>query len=126
MVLKRLDGHRGAEAHIAASDDQHVQHLTLRSLLHFIAYIEHASSASYHRGIIDNAEVGTVSRVITSQFNSCLMGYQVSVVAQVLTVQKQATNVVYNLDDGTAQIEARHWVDPSAMDEDEENPITYG
>ena len=54
------------------------------------------------------------------------MGYQVSVVAQVLTVQKQATNVVYNLDDGTAQIEARHWVDPSAMDEDEENPITDG
>ena len=76
--------------------------------------------------IIDNAEVGTVSSVNTSQFNSCLMGYQVSVVAQVLTVQKQATNVVYNLDDGTAQIEARHWVDPSAMDEDEENPITYG
>ncbi|KAK7693495.1 hypothetical protein QCA50_003063 [Cerrena zonata] len=59
--------------------------------------------------VIDNAEVGTVT-----------------VVAQVISIQKQATNIVYNLDDGTGRLEARHWVDPSAMEEDEEEPVTEG
>lgn len=45
-------------------------------------------------------------------------------VAQVISIQKQATNIVYNLDDGTGRLEARHWVDPSAMEEDEEEPVT--
>lgn len=46
-------------------------------------------------------------------------------VAQVISIQKQATNIVYNLDDGTGRLEARHWVDPSAMEEDDEAPIVY-
>ena len=36
---------------------------------------------------------------------------QVTVVAQVLQINPQATNCVYILDDGTGRIEARHWVD---------------
>ncbi|CAA7271641.1 unnamed protein product [Cyclocybe aegerita] len=36
---------------------------------------------------------------------------QVTVVAQVVTINRQATNCVYLIDDGTGQIEARHWVD---------------
>jgi hypothetical protein len=37
---------------------------------------------------------------------------QVTLVAQVVSVQKQATNCVYQLDDGTGpMLEARHWSD---------------
>ncbi|KAF9484720.1 replication protein A, subunit RPA32 [Pholiota conissans] len=42
---------------------------------------------------------------------------QVTIVAQVVSIQKQTTNSVYLLDDGTGKIEARHWVD-SASDDD--------
>ncbi|TFK91040.1 replication protein A subunit RPA32, partial [Polyporus arcularius HHB13444] len=42
---------------------------------------------------------------------------QVMVVAAVLSVQAQTTNVVYLLDDGTANYEARQWVDPNSDDE---------
>jgi len=42
---------------------------------------------------------------------------QVTVVAHVVTIQAQATNNVYWLDDGTGRIEARHWTD-SSLDED--------
>ncbi|KAI0721081.1 hypothetical protein C8T65DRAFT_254659 [Cerioporus squamosus] len=42
---------------------------------------------------------------------------QVMVVAQVLSVQAQTTNIVYMLDDGTARYEARQWVDPNSDDE---------
>lgn len=41
---------------------------------------------------------------------------QVSVVAHVLSIQPQATNCVYMLDDGTGRFEARQWVD-------EESPL---
>lgn len=34
-------------------------------------------------------------------------------VAQIITINQQATNVVYLLDDGTGRIEARHWLDSS-------------
>lgn len=51
---------------------------------------------------IDDAEVG-----------------QVTLVAQVVTVQVQTTNCVYWLDDGTGRYEARHWVD-STNEEDTE------
>jgi len=43
---------------------------------------------------------------------------QVTIVAQVITIQHQATNVVYWLDDGTGRMEARHWVDAAVEDGD--------
>jgi len=39
---------------------------------------------------------------------------QVTVVGQVLSVNVQATNTVYVLDDGTGRIEARNWADSEA------------
>ncbi|PPR03617.1 hypothetical protein CVT24_007733 [Panaeolus cyanescens] len=36
---------------------------------------------------------------------------QVTVVAHVVSMQTQTTNTVYVLEDGTGQIEARHWID---------------
>ncbi|KDQ60956.1 hypothetical protein JAAARDRAFT_67377 [Jaapia argillacea MUCL 33604] len=42
---------------------------------------------------------------------------QVTVVAQVVTINSQATNCVYWLDDGTGRIEARHWVDTTSSEE---------
>ncbi|KAF8965268.1 hypothetical protein BDZ97DRAFT_799072 [Flammula alnicola] len=42
---------------------------------------------------------------------------QVTIVGQVVSIQKQTTNSVYLVDDGTGRIEARHWVD-SSSDED--------
>jgi replication factor A2 len=38
------------------------------------------------------------------------MQVQVTVVAQVTQVQQQATNCVYQLDDGSGRIEARQWM----------------
>jgi len=38
---------------------------------------------------------------------------QVTVVAQVVSIQIQTTNSVYWLDDGSGRIEARHWMDAS-------------
>ncbi|KIM87163.1 hypothetical protein PILCRDRAFT_815629 [Piloderma croceum F 1598] len=38
---------------------------------------------------------------------------QVTVVAQVMSIQVQTTNTVYWLDDGSGRIEARHWMDSS-------------
>ena len=40
-----------------------------------------------------------------------------TVVGQVASIQKQATNCVYMVDDGTGRIEARHWVDSTNEDE---------
>ena len=40
-----------------------------------------------------------------------------TLVAHVVMVQKQATNCVYKLDDGTGTLEARHWSD--AMNQDD-------
>lgn len=39
---------------------------------------------------------------------------QVSIIGQVVSVQKQTTNSVYVLDDGTGSLEARQWVDSDA------------
>ncbi len=36
---------------------------------------------------------------------------QISLVASVVSIQTQATNCVYVLDDGSGRIEARHWID---------------
>jgi replication factor A2 len=41
---------------------------------------------------------------------------QVTLVAHVVSVQKQATNCVYTLDDGTGTLEARHWSDSTSQD----------
>ncbi len=49
---------------------------------------------------------------------------KVTVVAHVLSVQAQTTNCVYLLDDGTAQFEARQWVDAN-NEEDGKREITY-
>ncbi|KAG0707672.1 replication protein A subunit RPA32 [Suillus ampliporus] len=38
---------------------------------------------------------------------------QVTVVGHVVSIQSQATNNLYWLDDGTSRIEARHWIDSS-------------
>lgn len=50
--------------------------------------------------------------------------YKVTVVAHVLSVQAQTTNCVYLLDDGTAQFEARKWVDAN-NEEEGKREITY-
>ncbi|KAI0748134.1 replication protein A subunit RPA32 [Daedaleopsis nitida] len=42
---------------------------------------------------------------------------QITVVAQVLSVQAQTTNVVYMLNDGTARYEARLWINPNNEEE---------
>ncbi|KAG8680774.1 replication factor A protein 2, partial [Ceratobasidium sp. 394] len=43
---------------------------------------------------------------------------QITLVAQVVAASKQATNITYKLNDGTAEIKAKHWLDSS-----EENPL---
>ncbi|KAH8106991.1 replication protein A subunit RPA32 [Cristinia sonorae] len=48
---------------------------------------------------------------------------QITVVAQVMSINKQATNTVYWLDDGTGRIEARHWIDSTMEDDEAPNPI---
>ncbi|KAL1947910.1 hypothetical protein VTO73DRAFT_13634 [Trametes versicolor] len=54
---------------------------------------------------------------------------QVTVVAQVLSIQPQTTNCIYLLNDGTANMEARQWVDANTDDEngskDEIKESTY-
>ncbi|KAH9484363.1 Replication factor A protein 2 [Psilocybe cubensis] len=42
---------------------------------------------------------------------------QITVVGQVVSIQKQTTNCVYMIDDGTGKMEARHWVDNSNEDD---------
>ncbi|KAF8274919.1 hypothetical protein EI94DRAFT_7764 [Lactarius quietus] len=44
---------------------------------------------------------------------------QVTLVAHVVSVQKQTTNSVYQLDDGTGTLEARHW--PDSVNQDSED-----
>jgi replication factor A2 len=49
---------------------------------------------------------------------------QVTLVAHVVSVQKQATNCVYMLDDGTGTLEARHWSDSVSQDgEDSQDEV---
>ncbi|KAI0006130.1 replication protein A subunit RPA32 [Russula compacta] len=48
----------------------------------------------------------------------------VTLVAHVVTVQKQATNCLYKLDDGTGSLEARHWSDSINQEsEDGQNEV---
>ncbi|KAF9562546.1 replication protein A subunit RPA32 [Agrocybe pediades] len=42
---------------------------------------------------------------------------QTTIVGQVVSIQKQTTNCVYTIDDGTGVIEARQWLDASNEDE---------
>lgn len=42
---------------------------------------------------------------------------QVKVVAQALSITAQTTSDVYKLDDGSGEIEARHWVDSRGSDD---------
>jgi replication factor A2 len=48
---------------------------------------------------------------------------QVTVVGHVVSIQSQATNNLYWIDDGTGRIEARHWID-SSIEETGSNAIT--
>ncbi|KAH0827176.1 N-acetyltransferase B complex non catalytic subunit-domain-containing protein [Lanmaoa asiatica] len=50
----------------------------------------------------------------------------VTIVAYIVSVQAQATNSQYMLDDGSGRIEARHWTDSSMEDELEKNGIVEG
>ncbi|KAI0807389.1 hypothetical protein C8Q74DRAFT_1227356 [Fomes fomentarius] len=49
---------------------------------------------------------------------------QIMVVAQVLSVQPQTTNVVYSLNDATASYEARQWVDPNSEEDSSKREIS--
>ena len=49
-------------------------------------------------------------------FFCSLSTFQVTLVAHVVSVQKQATNCVYMLDDGTGTLEARYWSDSVSQD----------
>ncbi|KAH7889370.1 hypothetical protein F5I97DRAFT_1843780 [Phlebopus sp. FC_14] len=51
---------------------------------------------------------------------------QVTVVAYISSVQTQATNSQYLLDDGSGRIEARRWIDSSLEDEPEQSGIVEG
>ncbi|KIK96326.1 hypothetical protein PAXRUDRAFT_32464 [Paxillus rubicundulus Ve08.2h10] len=51
---------------------------------------------------------------------------QVTIVAYIASVQTQATNSQFMLDDGSGRIEARHWIDSSVDDESEKNGIVEG
>ncbi|KAH9935018.1 uncharacterized protein B0H18DRAFT_927723 [Fomitopsis serialis] len=44
---------------------------------------------------------------------------QITVIAQVVSINSQTTNCVYWLDDGTGRIEARHWVEVGTEDDAE-------
>ncbi|KAF8610498.1 replication protein A, subunit RPA32 [Ceratobasidium sp. AG-I] len=46
---------------------------------------------------------------------------QITLVAQVVSASKQATNITYKLNDGTAEIKAKHWLESSEAD-----PIGHG
>jgi len=48
---------------------------------------------------------------------------QITVVAQVMSIQKQTTNSLYLLEDGSGRIEARHWVDSTMEDDEDPNQI---
>ncbi|THU87265.1 replication protein A subunit RPA32, partial [Dendrothele bispora CBS 962.96] len=41
---------------------------------------------------------------------------QVTIVGQVVTINRQATNCQYSIEDGTASIEARHWMETNSDD----------
>jgi hypothetical protein len=47
-------------------------------------------------------------------FGSHIYIYQVMLVASVASINSQATNNVYWLDDGYGRIEARHWIDATS------------
>lgn len=63
--------------------------------------------------MIDDTVVGQVRNLCLPITSTPTRQYlQVTVVAQVITIQSQTTNNVYLLDDGV-RIEARHWLDSS-------------
>jgi len=59
------------------------------------------------------------------QINGSEIG-QVTIVGTVASVQNQTTNTVYWIDDGTARIEARHWIDTSVTQEDPDKWQPHG
>jgi len=52
--------------------------------------------------------------------------YQITLVAQVVSVNPQSTNLVLMLDDGTGQVEARQWLESTASEHVEEISIKQG
>jgi replication factor A2 len=51
---------------------------------------------------------------------------QVTIVAHIVEVKKQATNTTYIVEDGTGRFEARHWNEQNSEDDDGQlNGIEY-
>lgn len=75
--------------------------------------------------MFENTELGHVRILSRSPvFSSLNNPDQVTLVAHVVLVQKQATNCVYQLDDGTGTLEARHWSDAmNQVDGDSQDDI---
>jgi replication factor A2 len=46
---------------------------------------------------------------------------QVTLVGHIVSVQKQATNCVYKLSDGTGALEVRHWSDSISQDDGDDD-----
>lgn len=70
--------------------------------------------------VVDGSEIGHVNASHNS-FEQSLTYFsaQVTLVAQVITIQSQTTNNVYWLDDGSGRIEARHWIDSTSAEDAE-------
>jgi hypothetical protein len=74
--------------------------------------------------MLDEIELGQVFfRTFSLQPAGRIVILQVTVVGHVVSIQSQATNNLYWLDDGTGRIEARHWID-SSIEETGLNIIT--
>ncbi len=72
--------------------------------------------------MLDDAVIGHVRMAFYSFFLAVSSSVQVTTVGQVIRVQKQATNSVYDLHDGTGHIEVRHWNETT----NEEDDIKWG
>lgn len=68
---------------------------------------------------IDDIEIGPVSHSLSYESWRVLTNYKITVVALVRTVTPQTTNCLYELDDGTGQMQARHWVDAAQVIDDD-------
>lgn len=55
-----------------------------------------------------------------------MLQLQLTFVAQVLSVQVQATNMVMKLDDGTGQVETRQWIEQGPNANIEQMKISQG
>lgn len=73
--------------------------------------------------VLDDQEIGQVGNSLYTDVQPINYVLQVTIVAYIASVQAQATNSQYMLDDGSGRIEARHWTDSSMEDESEKKGI---